>query len=58
MIRICFRAKPRSCIAISRSFTTGSPRRNDPRLQDLGRVLKDEYAVLRDDYSTVAHDLF
>ncbi|KAF2662610.1 alpha/beta-hydrolase [Lophiostoma macrostomum CBS 122681] len=57
MIRICSRANSCSGIVIARSFATSSARSNDPRLHDLGRVLKDEYAVLRDNYSTVKHSI-
>ncbi|KAL5383943.1 hypothetical protein PMIN02_009444 [Paraphaeosphaeria minitans] len=33
-----------------RAFSNANARKEDPRLQDIGRSLKDEYAVVRDDY--------
>jgi hypothetical protein len=41
-----------ACLAAGHAkFSTTTWLRKDPRLSDLGRVLKDEYSVLRDEYS-------
>jgi len=34
----------------SRAFSTIRHLRKDPRLEDVGRLIKDEFAVLRDKY--------
>ncbi|PSN67042.1 alpha/beta-hydrolase [Corynespora cassiicola Philippines] len=39
----------------SRTFHVSRQLQNDPRLHDLGRVLDDEYAVVRDHYETPKH---
>lgn len=42
-----------TCVpAVRRSFSNAQSRKEDPRLQDIGRVLKDEYAVVRERYGT------
>ncbi|KAF2676966.1 alpha/beta-hydrolase [Lentithecium fluviatile CBS 122367] len=66
MIQPVFRATtrsrplfPRACISIynQRAFSGTRWRKEDPRLHDLGRVIEDEYAVLRDKYETPKHTL-
>ncbi|KAF2707224.1 alpha/beta-hydrolase [Pleomassaria siparia CBS 279.74] len=62
MIRPCFQATcrsstqflPRSALRVAslRTFSASSRLRNDPRLQDIGRVIKDEYAAVRAHYDT------
>lgn len=34
-------------------FSSGSRLREDPRIQELGKVIKDEFAVLREDYGKI-----
>ncbi|KAF2736491.1 alpha/beta-hydrolase [Polyplosphaeria fusca] len=54
MIRT-FRAASRSPCRYaysSRTFSSNKHQRNDPRLQNIGRVLEDEYAVIRNHYET------
>jgi hypothetical protein len=42
-----------ACLAAGHAnFSHTTWLRKDPRLSDLGKVFKDEYSVLRDDYST------
>lgn len=61
MIRICTRAtlrSPQSTITLPllrrawafRQFSISPCRKEDPRFQDFGREIRDEFAVLRDDY--------
>ncbi|KAF2853363.1 alpha/beta-hydrolase [Plenodomus tracheiphilus IPT5] len=38
-----------------RQFSTSSCRKEDPRIQDFGREITDEFAILRDEYSTFKH---
>jgi triacylglycerol lipase len=62
MIQPVFRATFRSRPATSqiyalarfhnrRAFSGSRWLKEDPRLQDIGRVIDDEYAVIRDNYS-------
>ncbi|KAF1993876.1 alpha/beta-hydrolase [Amniculicola lignicola CBS 123094] len=44
-------------ITSRRAFHAARKLCNDPRLQDLGRVIKDEYAVLRDNYDAPKHTI-
>ncbi|KAF2798450.1 alpha/beta-hydrolase [Melanomma pulvis-pyrius CBS 109.77] len=67
MIRPCFRATYRSiprflpCSPTGptslRVFCAGRQLQSDPRLQDAGRVIKDEYAAIRDHYETPKHTI-
>ncbi|KAH7138643.1 Alpha/Beta hydrolase protein [Dendryphion nanum] len=60
MIRICARATPRSILrpqAVVRSFSTTKWLREDPRIQDLGKVIEDEFAAIREHYDTPKHTL-
>lgn len=66
-MRILLRAGARSCVTtycnrtISRapqkaSFSHGLPRRadlSDPRLKELGKLIEDEYAIMRDNYGII-----
>ena len=54
MIRHTWRATRSHTIVwrSSRSFSTTIALREDPRLQNIGRVIEDEYAVMRDKYGT------
>ncbi|KAH9863953.1 hypothetical protein J1614_009886 [Plenodomus biglobosus] len=63
MINFCTRATFRSPHSIAtirflrrahvqRQFSTSSCRKEDPRIQDLGREITDEFAILRDEYKT------
>ncbi|KAF1954528.1 alpha/beta-hydrolase [Byssothecium circinans] len=40
-----------------RTFTSTRWLKEDPRLQDIGRVIEDEYAVIRDHYDTPKHTI-
>ncbi|KAF2189264.1 alpha/beta-hydrolase [Zopfia rhizophila CBS 207.26] len=54
MIHLLSRASCRSLIPYlpnSRAFSTSRLLRNDPRLQNIGRVIQDEYATIRDHYA-------
>ncbi|KAF2246963.1 alpha/beta-hydrolase [Trematosphaeria pertusa] len=67
MIRPCVRAtlcrsQPRSThasplVSIPRTFCASRRLREDPRLQNIGRVIEDEYAVMRDNYETPKHTI-
>lgn len=59
MIRICTRATLRSstltplrCSLVYRQFSSTSWRKEDPRIEDFGREIVDEFAVLREKYGT------
>lgn len=52
---ILIRARPRPVAQIfhaSRAFSAVHRLHKDPRLEDLGKVIEDEFAVLRDSYGT------
>ena len=60
MIRLCARATFRSskstpirCAITYRHFSGAPWRKEDPRIQDFGREIIDEFAVMREKYSTV-----
>ncbi|KAJ4358075.1 lipase 2 [Didymosphaeria variabile] len=58
--RLCSLRKLKCAIFIPsarRAFSNAQIRKEDPRLQDIGRVLKDEYAVVRRKYDTPKHTL-
>jgi triacylglycerol lipase len=54
---ILLRARPRSpaqFFSTARAFSAISRLQKDPRLEDLGKVIEDEFAVLRDNYGMYA----
>ncbi|KAF2751342.1 putative triacylglycerol lipase [Sporormia fimetaria CBS 119925] len=57
MIRAPFLAT--NCLRVTsrRCFSAGVPWLKDPRLQDFGKVIEDEYATIREDYRTPKHSV-
>ncbi|KAF2140006.1 uncharacterized protein K452DRAFT_299970 [Aplosporella prunicola CBS 121167] len=43
--------------ALCRALSSSASRKQDPRLSDLGREIRDEYAVLREEYETPKHPI-
>jgi triacylglycerol lipase len=65
MIRACVRATCRSPVLVSRQhlqlprcFSSTQWREEDPRLDDFGRKITDEFAQLRDKYGELLHTFF
>lgn len=54
MILELLRLPPAVRVRVCRSLSTTSRLLEDPRVKDLGKVIKDEYAAIRENYGTVS----
>jgi len=58
-VTVCRAYRYRLCVPKGhlRSLTTASARWKDPRLSDIGRVIEDEFAVIRERYDCPKHPI-